>query len=130
MVVEKEVTMTRNDLVHVIRNHEARCSIVPGAYFSVVAVQELADGVLAVQETDGEHTIYFDKSRFRVPEGSAFKDMSQEVRDFPSVTTGFIEDVMARGWGDIAKTAKLALATANGGKTKWHRKPLAIKYRA
>lgn len=121
--------MKRQELVERIRKHEAQCGYVLGAEFGVAEVVELADGVLAVRETDGEHAIYFDKSKVRVIDG-ALGDISSKIRVFPS-DTGLVEDAMSRNWRDITRTAKKCLKTSGGcrrGKITWHKKPVKIKY--
>lgn len=122
--------MTRQELVERIRKHETQCGFVSGAEFGIAEVVELADGVLAVRETDGEHTLYFDKSKVMVRDG-AVADISSKIRDFPA-DTGFIEDVMSRNWQDMTRTARMGLAVAGGGsrhgKIKWYKKPVKIEY--
>lgn len=117
--------MIRQELIERIKRHEARCSLDSDASFGVAKVVELADGVLAVRETDGEHTVYFDKSKYYVRD-SAIADISSEIRDFP-IDTGFIEDVTSRNWQDVTRMLKLGFRALDG-KIKWHKEPVPVKY--
>jgi hypothetical protein len=119
--------MTRQELIERIKKHEAQCAGDPNIYFGVAKVVELADGVLAVRDTDGEHTIYFDKSKCQVREGAAFDDAGLRIRNFPS-DTGFMDDVTARTWQTIARAAKMTLEASSRGKIKWHDKPASVQY--
>ena len=119
--------MKRQKLIERIKRHEARCAGDPNIYFGVAEVVELADGVLAVRETDGEHTVYFDKSKCQVRTGAAFDDAGLRIPNFPSDTC-FMYDVTARSWHAIARAAKLALEKANGGNIEWHNEPVNVQY--
>ena len=119
--------MTREELVAKIRQHVSMCWQ-PGAQFGVSEVVELADGVLAVCETDGEHTLYFDKSKCKLPKQCTFEDVGLKIDNFPE-GTGFITDVTAQGWGDIRRTAQSSLVPKSRGKEiVWHKKPVKVKY--
>ncbi len=64
-----EVPMTRDELVQRIHEHEAQCALTPTAAFTVVEVVELAPGILAAMESDGEFTLYFDRSMYTAEDG-------------------------------------------------------------
>ena len=118
--------MTRRELIESIRDHEDQCARDLNTSFRVDEVMELADGILAVRDTDGEHTLYFDQSRYRSRAG-AIEDISHRIPDFP-LNTGFVEDVTARSWDDIASTAELGLMRAGLGEIMWHDDPVRVQY--
>ncbi len=117
--------MTRKELIERVRRHEAQCDWSIHTSFTVVAVVELAGGVIAVCDTDREYTLYYDKSKVQFDPGSRFDNGNP--RDFPS-DTGFITEVSARSWEQIGEVAKLALKTSTRRKVRWHKKPIKIKY--
>ncbi len=120
--------MTREGLIACIKRHGAQCTWPPNSHFSVAAVVELADGILAVRESDGEHTIYFDKSKYGVRSRSGgVEDIGGEIPNFP-YDVGFIEDVYSKSWRDIAQITRLGLKAVNRKKIRWHKHPVKIEY--
>lgn len=120
--------MTREELIERIKGHVAQCSRHPATSFGVDEVVELADGILAVRETDGEHTLYYDQSKCRLRKDSPFEDEGPEIPDFPT-DTGFITNVMARSWPAMLETARMSLRRTSGrGKIEWHKEPVKIEY--
>ena len=117
--------MEREKLIERIREHVRRCTD-PQTQFGVSEVRELADGVLAVCETDGEHTLYFDKSKCKIK--SPFEDVGLRIPNFPKEDTGFIVDVTARSWPSILRTATLSLMSNDRKEIVWHRVPIKIEF--
>jgi hypothetical protein len=119
--------MNRTSLISAIRSHEKHCLRIHSSSFAVAAVLELADGILAVREADNEHAIYFDKSRYLMDPNCAFSDLGTIISNFtPGV--GFIEDVRAKSWDAIRKTAKICLVTRAGKEPTWKKDTVLIDY--
>lgn len=118
--------MTRQELIKRIKRHEAQCARNPATSFGVAEVVELANGVLAVRETDGEHTLYYDKGKCQSAPDSPFEDEGPKIRDFPS-DAGFITNVMARDWSAMLETAQMSLKASGGGEINWHEKLVKIE---
>jgi hypothetical protein len=90
-----------------------------GQALNVKEVKMLAPGILAVCETDGEHTIYFDKSLVEMKDFVDEEwDIATKISGFPE-GIGLIEDVLARDWERIQSTADLLLQTKKGKAIKW-----------
>ena len=117
--------MTRQKLIAAIQWCEAQCRIIP--FLAVVEVRELASGVLAVLESYGERTIYFDQSRHRA-DHHHFSDRSGDITEFPP-GVGFIECGFSGTWWEIRHIAKEALKSNSRRKTRWHRAPFPVRYR-
>lgn len=122
--------MTRRELVEVIRWFERYCSAVLSIGHEVSEVVELVDGVLAVLESDGEYTLYFDKSKWELEETSNFSDLWADKDGVYYNTTGLVEDLMAGSWQDIAATARLVLKQKVGScqSPEWHQEPIHLEY--
>lgn len=102
-----------------IRMHEEACGLIPEAFFEIVHAWEAAPGVIVCREENGEHTIYFDHDKWKVREGTAFRDIGPEIESMP-VQTGLIEDVMARNLESIVNTARMSLEPLEGQSLAWH----------
>lgn len=121
--------MNNQKLLDTIRQHETRCAEnhrIKGP-FQVSKVTELGEGIIGVRDTDGEHTIYFDAETYRVPDKSAFSDSAKKIGGFPK-DVGFVTDVMAKSWGDIAGTASIALTAFSGSAIEIHPEPIQLEY--
>ena len=102
--------------------HEDMCLRAGGASaFMIDQILELATGIYAVLDTEGEYTIYWDKTDERiagVASDSPFVDLSGQIPGFPA-NTGFVEDVTAKSWKDITRTASMTLI-GNGSAIVWY----------
>ena len=119
--------MTRDQMLERIRRHEGICNSVEGAAFRVVEVMELALGVLAVLDTDGERCIFFDKAQCQIQDRKVI-DIGSQVRHFNSDDPGLIEDSMSVSWQETLRTAKMGLKKVGSGKMKWNKEPVPVTY--
>lgn len=95
--------------------------------FKIAEVHELADGVIAACDTQGEYSLYFDHIKCVVCAVSMYDDASCHIH-LPE-GTGFIVDLQAHSWACIAETARNSLATKDGKEIAWHQTPIRLVYR-
>lgn len=119
--------MHSSEMIKRIKAFQAVCNQAEGAAFGVVSAAELADGVVAVHESDGEYAIFFDSTVYRVHSRTAFKDLSSECRGFP-VDTGFVEHAHAQGIMEVLYTMKRSIRKHTRGKIRWHQEPVQLQY--
>ena len=98
---------------------------VEGEAFTVKEVVEVANGVLAVLNENGEYSLYFDTTKCRA-HGRPFPDFSPFIQGFPR-NTGLIKDVTARSWDSVKMTAQRNLFLV-GEQVTCHDKPVEIDY--
>jgi len=113
-------------LIEAVKQHQALCrSMGTAASFGIKEMNGVAPGILIVCETDGEHTIYFDKSILVTRKDAAYEDISGNINGFPK-GIGFIEDITSRDLKSIKETAQLFLKNKSGKAIKWYKKPKQI----
>jgi len=98
--------MHQTQLHKKIKQHEAQCQRRQEAFFKVAEARDVEDGLIAVRDTSGEYTLYFDKERFVAVRDNI--DDSDKIPDFPE-NTGFVVNVMARSWDTIIYYARQVL---------------------
>lgn len=119
--------MTRQELIERIRQHEAQCNQTPEASFLIQEARELADGVIAVVDSEWEFTLYFDNTQHMVHDHTPFEDESEQIANFPD-HTGFITNVMAKSWEEITETAKMSLMKLDSNQIDWHEVATSLEF--
>lgn len=116
-------------LIQNIRQHEKMCSMPddsqwePG--FVVKEVCEIADGVVAVCDTDNDFLIYFDRDKYQVKHPRL--DISSDIDNFPG-KTGLCSDIPARDWQDVGHYAETVLTKLAGEGVRLHPSPIPVAY--
>ena len=116
----EEVSMRQGDLVREIKAHANR----PGKGRSVNAMVALAEAIVAVRFDDGEHELYFDRARGRLPEDSLLRDAGPRRVSWPT-DIGVLEFGRVTDFKQAMLLAKLILV-GRGEKISWHHKPRRV----
>lgn len=121
--------LTSAEIVRVIRMYEAHSRAEQGALFRITRVVEVASGVVVTRDSDGEHSVFFDQSRYFIPEGNALDDMSSKMNSLRGSGVGFFFDVTSKDVEMMTWVANEFLRQKDSkSHPRWHEPPKELEF--